>query len=250
MADFGVERLPTGIKGLDKHMQGGWVKGSVNLVTGKTGTGKTAFCMSFLHEGALGNEHGVYVTTEERVQDVKGDIKAMFGWDLDTLEKKGLLNFLSIMPTLPTKVIGPDEVAQLVKLYIFNIFDKIEKAIMKAGAKRIVIDSVSLVEMFIKDEYFAKVALMRLVDKLKGMDITALLTTTVPEVSEALSGKGIIEYIVDGIVKLDFIPVTEEFKRTLLIRKMRRTNHSTLVHPLDITKGGMKLISVGKIKSL
>ncbi len=250
MGDFRVERLTSGIKGLDRYMEGGWVKGSVNLVTGKTGTGKTVFCMSFLHEGALRNESGVYVTTEERVQDVKGDIRAMFGWDIEALEKGGMLHFLSIMPTLPTKIISPAEVAQLVKLYMFNLFDKIEKLVRKSGAKRIAIDSISLIEMFIKDEYFAKVALMRLVEKLKEMGITSLLTTTVPEASEALSGKGIVEYIVDAILKLDFIPVTEEFKRTLLIRKMRRTNHSTLVHPLDITRDGMKLISIRGIKGL
>jgi len=250
MSDFKIERLATGIKGLDKHMNGGWVKGSVNLVTGKTGTGKTAFSMSFLYAGATNKEPCLYVTTEERAEDVKNDIRAMFGWELDSLVDQGKLHFLSIMPTLPTRSMGPKEVAQLVKLYIFNLTSKIELAVRKTKATRLVIDSVSLVEMFIKDEYFAKVGLMQLVNKLKTLEITSILTSTVPEASAALSGRGIVEYVVDAIVKLDFIPVTEEFKRTLLIRKMRRTNHSTLVHPLNIAKDGMKLIDVKGIKNL
>lgn len=248
MVDFRVDRLTTGIKGLDKYMKGGWVKGSVNLVSGKTGTGKTAFSMSFIYSGAQEGEPGVYVTTEEGIEDVKADIGSMFGWDLSAMEKKRLVSFLSIRPTLPTKTMTTDQINQIIKIYVFNLTAKIEDAIKAARAQRVVIDSMSLIEMFIKDEYFAKVALMQLVEKLKTLNVTALLTGTVPEASEALSGRGIIEYVVDSIVKLDFIPVTEEFKRTLLIRKMRRTDHSTLVHPLDISKDGMRIIDIKDIK--
>ena len=224
------------------------MKGSSNLVTGKTGTGKTAFSISFLYAGAQRGETGLYVTTEERVRDVKGDMLAMFGWDLDALEKKGSMHFLSIMPTIPNKMLSSDKLAQLIKLYIFNLSNKIEIAVRKSKAERVVIDSMTLIEMFIRDEYFAKVALMQIVEKLKGIGVTSVLTSTIPETSEALSGKGIVEFIVDSITKLDFIPVTEEFKRTLLIRKMRRTDHSTLVHPMDITPEGLKLIDIKGIR--
>jgi len=241
------ERLSTGIKGLDSKMQGGFLRGSVNLITGKTGTGKTALCMSFLYNGAKAGEPGVYVTTEEREEDVKNDIKAMFGWDLEALERKNLLKFISIKPKLPTRIISQDKLAQLIKLYMFGISDKVQKAVREIKAKRAVVDSVSIIEMFIKDEYFAKAALMQFVETLRSLNVTSVLTGTVPETSEALSGKGIIEYIVDSIIKLNFIPVTEEFKRTLLVRKMRRTDHSTLVHPFEITKNGLKIIDVKKI---
>ena len=85
---------------------------------------------------------------------------------------------------------------------------------------------------------------MQLVDTLKESDVTAFLTGTIPETSEALSGGGIVEYIVDTVVKMEFVPVAEEFKRTLTIRKMRRTDHSTLIHPFEITKEGMRVIEI------
>ena len=97
----------------------------------------------------------------------------------------------------------------------------------------------------VKDEYLARAALMQLVGRLKETnEVTALFTGTIPEASEALSGGGIVEYIVDSVMKLDFVPVAEEFKRTLTIRKMRRTDHSTFIHPFDITKDGLKLIDL------
>lgn len=241
------ERVSTGITGLDAKMKGGLIKGSANLIAGKTGTGKTALCVSFLYNGALAGEPGIYVTTEESDEDVKKDITSMFGWDLEKLEKKGLLKFFSIKPILPLKKISDEQLAQITKLYVFGISEKIRDAVRELKAKRVVMDSVSIMEMFIKDEYLSKVALMQFVENMKTFGVTSLLTGTIPETSEALSGKGIIEYIVDSIIKLNLIPVTEEFKRTLLIRKMRRTDHSTLVHPFEITKDGIKIIELKDI---
>jgi len=239
-----IERLSTGVEGLDEKMEGGLPKGSVTLITGKTGTGKTAFSASFLYAGAMKGESGVYITAEEREEDIKGDIKAMFGWDFDTLEKKKLIKFITIKPVFPGKAISGEELSRLVKLYIFDLANKIESAIKETKAKRIVLDSISIIEMFIKDAYMCRVAMIQLTDKLREMGVTSVLTGTIPEATEVLSGGGIIEFIVDSIIKLDFVPVAEEFKRTMTIRKMRRTDHSIYIHPFDITDAGLKLIEI------
>jgi KaiC/GvpD/RAD55 family RecA-like ATPase len=239
-----MERITTGIKGLDDKMQGGFFTGSSNLITGKTGTGKTIFAISFLYSGALRGEPGVYMTTEQRDKDVKGDISSMFGWDIEGLEKKGLIKFVSIKPALPTRGLSETDMVRVVKSYVYGISDKISEAIKLMRAKRVVLDSVSFIEMFIKDQYLARAALMQLVETLKEFQVTSLLTGTIPETSEALSGGGIIEYIVDTVVKMEFVPVAEEFKRTMTIRKMRRTDHSTLIHPFEISKNGMRIIEI------
>jgi circadian clock protein KaiC len=239
-----VDRVSTGVDGLDRLMEGGFVRGSINLVTGKTGTGKTAFSSSFLYAGALEGEVGVYLTTEEGVEDIKSDIAAMFGWDFDSLEKKNLIVFLPIKPKLPHKTISESQIAEVVKLYMFDILSQIEDVVKKYKAKRLVVDSISIVEMFLKDPYLRKVALIQFTDKLKELGVTTLLTGTTPEATEKLSLTGVIEFLVDSVIKLDFVPVAEEFKRTLTIRKMRRTNHSILIHPFEITKTGLKIVEI------
>lgn len=239
-----VERVDTGVIGLNSKMEGGFVKGSVNFITGKTGTGKTAFCASFLYAGALRGERGIYVTTEEREEDIKNDIKAMFYWDLEEMEKKGFLKFLSIRPEIPLKIISGEDIAKVVKLYMYELISKIEEAVKDFNASLLVVDSLSLVESFIRDEYLKKVALMQFIDRLKALDVTSLLTGTVPEGEEVLSTSGIIEFLVDSVIKLDFVPVAEEFKRTLTIRKMRRTDHSIYIHPFEITKRGIRIIEL------
>lgn len=238
-----VERISSGVSGLDDKIEGGFVKGSSILITGKTGTGKTAFCSSFLYDGAKKAEPGLYFTTEEKEDDIRNDISAMFGWDISVFEKKNLIKIVSVKPVFPADT-AKDDINRLIKAYVISISQEISDAIKEIKAKRVVVDSVSLIEMFIKDKYLSRVAIMALSEKLKDMGVTSIMTSTIPEDSHALTSGGIVEYIVDAVVKLDFVPVAEEFKRTLTVRKMRRTNHSTLIHPFGITKEGIKLIDI------
>jgi len=237
-----VARVSTGIIGLDEKMQDGFVEGTMNLVTGKTGVGKTAFCASFLKEGAESGEPGVYVTTEEREEDIRADIQAMFGWEFGDLEEQDLVKILSIKPIFPSKEI--DNLNRLVRSYISNLLDQVTQAVEEIDADRVIIDSVSIIEMFIRDEYMARVALASLLNKLREADVTALLTGTVPETSEGLSGGGIIEFLVDTVILLEFVPVAEEHKRTLTIRKMRRTDHDVEIFPFEITPEGIVIHEV------
>lgn len=237
-----VDRVSTGIIGLDDKMQGGLVEGTMNLVTGKTGTGKTAFCASFLKRGADLDEPGVYVTTEERKEDIREDIRAMFGWDFEQLEEAGKIKVLSIKPIFPSKEI--ENLNRLVRSYITDLLDNVRQAVDDLDADRVVIDSVSLIEMFIRDEYMARVALSSLLNNLREAGVTAVLTGTVPETSEGLSGGGIIEFLVDAVLLLEFVPVAEEHKRTLTIRKMRRTDHAVEIFPFDITPDGIKIFEL------
>jgi len=239
-----TDRVSTGVKGLDEKMQGGLVKGSVTLVTGKTGTGKTAFCASFLYAGAKENEPGVYVTTEEPELDIKEDIRSMFTWNMEDLEKKKMMSFLVLEPVIPANFNREEEMNRILKIYVYDLFSRIEEVVKKTNAKRLVVDSSTIIEMFIQDDYLRRVALMKMINDLKKLGVTTVITGTVPEGTDLLSISGIIEFFVDSVIKLEFLPVAEEFKRTLTIRKMRRTDHSIYIHPFEITKDGLKVIEI------
>ena len=234
-----MNRFKTGVLGLDDKIGGGFVEGSITLVAGKSGTGKTQFSSSFVYQGAKEGQVGLYITTEEKIEDIQNDIASMFEWDFNSYVEKGLIYFMTVKPLFPDK----GEISTtLIRSYINSLSSRIEEAIRKTKSQRVVIDSISVWEMFISNGYMARVALFALLEKLKELKVTVAITGEVPETSEGLSGSGIVEYLVDGVIKLDFVPVSEEFKRTLTIRKMRRTNHSTLIHPFEVTSKGMKLI--------
>ena len=58
-------KSPTGIKGLDKIMSGGLATGTLFLLEGKPGTGKTTVALQFLLEGLKRNDRGLFVTLSE-----------------------------------------------------------------------------------------------------------------------------------------------------------------------------------------
>ncbi len=237
-----AQRIPSGIVGLDERMEGGFVQGSMNLVTGKTGTGKTAFCANFLYGGIQNDETAVYVTTEERAEDLADDIYEMFGWDLFELEEQNLARVIASKPMFPSKEIK--NINRLTRSYISDLLSRVNTAIDEVYADRVIIDSISVIELFIKDEYLARAALSSLLDNLREAGVTAVLTGSVPETSEGLSGGGIIEYLVDTVMLLEFVPVSEGHDRTLTIRKMRRTDHDFSIMPISIQKNGVVVESV------
>jgi KaiC/GvpD/RAD55 family RecA-like ATPase len=53
------------------------------------------------------------------------------------------------------------------------------------------------------------------------------------------SATGDVEYLADGVIVLRYMEEMPEYKRHLLVRKMRRTKHSENRHPLKITDRGL-----------
>ncbi len=235
------KRVPSGVINFDDKIGGGFVEGSVNLVIGKTGTGKTTFCCSFMYSCAKNNEPVVYLTTEERIEDIKKDIESMFNWNIESLEKRGLIKFISLKPLIPTADI--EHTSTLAKSYISELIRIITENLEKMNAKRLVIDSISIIQLFINDQYLSRIILTSLMDKLREMEVTTVISGTLTG-SNGFYEAGIIESTVDSVIKLDFVPVEEDYKRTITVLKMRRTKHSTLIYPFEITPEGMKVIDI------
>lgn len=60
-----LDRISTGISGLDSLIEGGVPKGYTVLVAGNPGTGKTILTSHFLYEGLKNGESGLYVSFSE-----------------------------------------------------------------------------------------------------------------------------------------------------------------------------------------
>lgn len=216
-----VERIKTGIPGLDKLIQGGFVKGSANLVCGGTGAGKTIFCLQYLWEGLKNDEPVVYITLEESANEIKKDA-LVFGWDFEKYEKERKFKIIE------------KNVFEDTNLDFFGI-DELK-------AKRVVIDSVSLLSLVIEDKASMRNKLFELIKSLKERDVTVLLTSEI--IGKSLSRLGVEEFLVDGVIVLRFTPIGTEAGRSLFIRKMRRTNQSEDIYPIEIGKKGLRVLSV------
>jgi len=219
-------RMPSGIPGLDELMEGGFEEGSINLVTGKTGTGKSIFSAQFLYNGAKKyKERGLYITTGDTVKNIKKQAVKL-GWEMENLEKEGMLKIIELEP--------------------YDIEKLLENmAISKemTQSKRIVIDSISMFELYMQEPYKIRKSLFSVLQKLRDMGKTVLVVAEVPEESKNLSRTGVIEFMVDSVIVMQFLGIAK-YKRSLMIRKMRVTNHSSEIHPFEIGANGIKILKI------
>ncbi len=219
-----IERVPTGIPGLDELIQGGFVKGSSNLVTGPAGAGKTIFSSQYIWEGLKRGEKCWFITFEELPEDIIDDV-SVFGWDFKGEMEKGNLILEYSDPFSLTDIISP----------------MVEK-IQNNNITRVVIDSTSLFGLYFQNPAEVRKQLYKLVMALKRSGATSLLTAEIPEESHKLSRFGVEEFVVDGVIVLHYIGLGEGTYRSLQVRKMRRTKHSHEIHPIKITENGIEVV--------
>jgi circadian clock protein KaiC len=88
-----MERLKTGIEGLDSIIQGGLPKESITLVSGPPGGGKSIFCFQFLYEGIKNGEKGLFLTLDKKVESLLVQAKEL-GFDFQSAIEQQTVKFL------------------------------------------------------------------------------------------------------------------------------------------------------------
>ncbi|UCC91531.1 MAG: AAA family ATPase [Candidatus Aenigmatarchaeota archaeon] len=218
-----IERVRSGIPGLDKLIEGGFVKSSTILITGATGTGKTTFCAQFIREGLKKGEPGVYITMEEDPEDIREDIKR-YGFNFEKYENDGTFKFVYHNP-----------------FEISDITSTIVDVINSVNAKRVVLDPVSLLGMYMKDTAVLRKRLFEIIRLLRKTSATTLITSEIKEDEKGLSRFGVGEFIVDAVIVLHYLNIGKQSFGNLQIRKMRRTKHEHGWFPINITSSGLEV---------
>lgn len=219
-----VERISTGIPGLDELIEGGFPQGSVTLVSGGAGTGKTILCAQYLWHGLENGENCLFVTLEEEPEEIKAD-SAEFGWDFDEYEGDGF------------------------KMLYLNPFqdqggfsDRIRDAIEDIDADRVVIDSTSTMGMYSDDPGKIRERLYNLIRKLRDEDVTTILTSEIPNDEEGkVSRFGVEEFVSDGLIILQYISIGQEAFGNLEVRKMRKTDITKGIYETKIDSSGLHI---------
>lgn len=190
---FKFPKAPTGIKGFDEITTGGLPKNRPALLAGNAGSGKTLMGMQFLVNGAvMYDEAGIFMTFEERKEELILNVESL-GYDLNKLIRQNKIYVEQVR-------INTDAVSKSGQYSIEGLFVRIEEAINKIKAKRIVLDSLDT--LFSKlDAGILRSEFQRLFGWLKDKKVTAIITAEAGD--NFITHLGLEEYVADCVILLD-----------------------------------------------
>jgi KaiC/GvpD/RAD55 family RecA-like ATPase len=230
-------RSPTGIKGLDKILEGGFPINSTLLVTGGPGAGKTILALQFLLYGVKNGENGVFISMDERPDDLRKEA-LKFGWDITKYEKEGKLVIVDV--SYPRSGLPSEEKYQIdMPFTLDNIVRTVYEIISQIDGKRVVIDSLPAFGLHFEDEAEVRIAIHRLNNLLLSSGCTSIITSEIIPGTDGISRFGVEEFIARGIILMDFYREEKEYKRAMTILKMRETEYDLRRFAFTIGKKGI-----------
>jgi circadian clock protein KaiC len=230
-----LEKISSGISGLDEITGGGLPKGRPTLVCGNAGCGKTLMAMEFLVRGAVEhNEPGVFMAFEENEEELTRNV-ASLGFDLNALaaQKKIVLDYVRIERS---------EIEETGEYDLEGLFVRLNHAIESIGAKRVVLDTIEGLFAALPNESILRSELRRLFRWLKDKGVSAIITAEGGD--GRLTRHGLEEYVADCVILLDHRVNEQLSTRRLRVVKYRGSVHGTNEYPFLISKDGFSVLPV------
>jgi circadian clock protein KaiC len=166
----------------------------------------------------------------------KNDCRS-FGWDIEDLIAKEKILMIDLRPfKIKDEVVGRDDSLYRGEQIPFEHLTKfILNSVKKIKAKRIVIDSISILGMQYSDKFYMRQGLQGMIQSLENFDVTSLLISEFSENNEI----PLEWFVTSGIIQLDNQIIDDKMRRTIKITKLRGIKHSEQVHSLELGNNGL-----------
>jgi circadian clock protein KaiC len=220
------QRVSSGTPGLDELLGGGLLDGSVTLVSGSAGTGKSTLGLQFALEAARLQEHALYISLEEGPNQILQNAEAL-GLPLrEALEAE----WVEIL-YLPREYLHPARFLSLM-----------EDKVRSFGPTRVVLDSASDIEVrgLVSEEL--RQLLYSLVVRLRTLGVTSLFTVEARTLflSGTVSEQG-LSPLADNILMFRYTQEKGVFVPLLTVVKSRGSAHDRASHRITMGAGGLRL---------
>ncbi|MDP9038517.1 MAG: AAA family ATPase [Acidobacteriota bacterium] len=225
-----IERLSTGIPGLDTILRGGLPQGRMYLVEGDPGTGKTTLALQFMLSNIGRGANGLYVTLSESRNELQ-QVADSHGWNVDTVPILELTSEeLASDAQAQYTVFHPSEVELVSTLK--RVLDEVERI----NPTCIVFDSVSELRLLAGESMRYRRQLLALKGFFSQRSTTVL-------VLDDRTGEGTdkqLQSIAHGVIRLQ--KLDREYgatRRNLEVLKVRGSAYREGLHDYVIREEGM-----------
>src|SRR5437867_1908463 len=251
-----MDRVKTGVVGLDTMLNGGLLPARPYVISGPTGSGKTILALHFLLEGLRQQEPCLLVTLDEPPIEVKANM-GTFGWNLDRLKildatpdiraHKRQRSVIDVGTSLDVRDMEDvTEIRQSSQIRALEVtVHSVQKMIKqefshhlertKQRYKRIVIDSMTALKMFAMQGQDSRILIQSFVRFLAELEATTLI------ISERLNKK-ILEtefFLARGEIRVNKWIDGSVIRRAISIEKFRGSSFDDRMHPISIGDNGM-----------
>jgi circadian clock protein KaiC len=220
--DRDAGRIPTGTPDLDKLLNGGLPQGHSLLVSGPSGCGKTILGTRFLQAGARQGEKGVAVSFEKGASRLRNA-------ELAELVANGDVQMVE---------------SRKIDLTIDELLDEMNEAIDRTGARRVVVDSLSELALYLAPEGRNQLrsTVFQMLSSLAKRGVSVLVTMGLDDdFTQLRFGQADVAYLTDAIVLMRFGESGGQIRRFISVVKVRGSAHSTELREFHIGDDGIHI---------
>ena len=219
------ETLSSGVPEMDELLHGGLERGTITMISGPTGVGKTTLGLQFMKEAAGRGERSVVYTFEEPQETLLRRCESL-NIPVRTMLERGTLSVVPIEPLHFT----PDEFAAMVR-----------QEVEEQHASIVMVDSVAGYRVSLQGE--DTVTHLHAISKyLQNMGVAVLLINEVTSIAGEFQVSDIgASYLADNIIFMRYIELRGEIRKVIGVLKKRLSNFERTLREIQTTRYGIKV---------
>ncbi|MBI5525169.1 MAG: recombinase RecA [Deltaproteobacteria bacterium] len=223
--DFIAETISAGVPEMDELLHGGIERGTITVISGPSGAGKTTLGTLFMKEAAGRGERSVLYLFEENFETLLQRCEAV-NIPIHAMIQRGTLKAVKVEPLEYT----PDEFAKLVRTEV-----------EERNATIVMLDSLSGYKLSLSGEDLVG-HVHSLGKYLSNMGVTMLIIAEVESIMGEFKATDVgVSYLADNIIFLRYLEVRGEMHKAIGVLKKRLSDFEKTMRKFEITRYGVKV---------
>ncbi len=239
-ASTGVQRVPTFVTGLDNILNGGIPLGATVVIEGSAGTMKSTLTYAILYQNALRRgTHGLYMTLEQSRTDLEEQMAELGMARTGQVDLKDRLAIVDLGEL--RHFLAEAGESDLTTDWFKSVLRQLRSFKSEFPVGLFVLDSMNAL-LSLHNKENPRVDLFHFLRELKELGMTSLLISEIGDGSDTGLGRTTLDYLVDGIIRMEANRVQDIVNMQMGVVKMRKSSHKRSFHPLIVSRGRFEVV--------